>query len=72
MLSARFDQAEEVWTLAWEGGHHDHHAAHLVALAFAAGRGARCFEVPLYTGFRRVGRSFASAARSPAAGRRAN
>jgi LmbE family N-acetylglucosaminyl deacetylase len=58
LLSTRFDRADEVWTLAWEGGHHDHDAAHLVALAFAQERGARCFEVPLYTGFRRVGPLF--------------
>jgi LmbE family N-acetylglucosaminyl deacetylase len=58
LLSARFDRADEVWTLAWEGGHHDHDAAHLVALAFARERGARCFEVPLYTGFRRIGPFF--------------
>jgi LmbE family N-acetylglucosaminyl deacetylase len=58
LLSARFDRADEVWTLAWEGGHQDHDAAHLVALAFARERGARCFEVPLYTGFRRIGPFF--------------
>jgi len=57
-LSARFDRADEVWTLAWEGGHHDHDASHLVALAFAQQHGARCFEVPLYTGFRRIGPFF--------------
>lgn len=58
LLSARFDRADEVWTLAWEGGHQDHDAAHLVALAFAQQHGARCFEVPLYTGFRRIGPFF--------------
>src|SRR5258708_5499158 len=58
LLSTRFDGADEVWTLAWEGGHHDHDAAHLVALAFAVERGRRCFEVPLYTGFPRMGPFF--------------
>ncbi len=58
LLSTRFDGTDEVWTLAWEGGHHDHDAAHLVALAFAVERGRRCFEVPLYTGFRRMGPFF--------------
>ncbi len=42
--------AEEIVTLAWEGGHQDHDAAHLVALA----RGVRCLEFPLYHGFFRV------------------
>jgi LmbE family N-acetylglucosaminyl deacetylase len=39
-----------VYCLAWEGGHHDHDASHLVAIAFAARRGIldRCFEMPLY------------------------
>lgn len=42
---------DEVWTLAYEGGHQDHDAAHLVAVAFAAKRGIPCFEVPLYHGY---------------------
>ncbi len=39
-----------VYCLAWEGGHHDHDASHLVAVAFAARRDMleRCFELPLY------------------------
>lgn len=39
-----------IYCLAWEGGHHDHDASHLVAAAFAARRGllGSCFEVPLY------------------------
>lgn len=41
---------DEVVTLAWEGGHQDHDAAHLVALAFATQRGLVCREVPLYHG----------------------
>jgi len=41
-----------VYTLAWEGGHHDHDASHLVALLFALRRGigGRCREMPLYHG----------------------
>jgi len=42
--------AEEIVTLAWEGGHQDHDAAHLVALALAITRGVRCLEFPLYHG----------------------
>ncbi len=42
--------ADEVITLAWEGGHQDHDAAHLVALALAIARGVRCLEFPLYHG----------------------
>lgn len=40
----------EVVTLAWEGGHQDHDAAHLVALVFARRRGLPCLELPLYNG----------------------
>lgn len=41
-----------VYSLAWEGGHQDHDASHLVAAAFARRRGIldRCFELPLYRG----------------------
>ena len=42
----------EVLTLAWEGGHQDHDAAHLVAVAFAQKRNLRCREFPLYRGNR--------------------
>jgi hypothetical protein len=37
---------DEVVTLAWEGGHQDHDAAHLTALAL----GVPCFAFPLYNG----------------------
>jgi LmbE family N-acetylglucosaminyl deacetylase len=40
----------EVITLAWEGGHQDHDAAHLVAAAFARRREVPCLEMPLYNG----------------------
>jgi LmbE family N-acetylglucosaminyl deacetylase len=44
------EPVDEVWCLAWEGGHQDHDASHLVAVAFAARRGllGRTFELPLY------------------------
>ncbi len=51
LLESRVPEpVDEVWCLAWEGGHQDHDASHLVAVAFAAGRGVveRTFEVPLY------------------------
>lgn len=38
----------DVFCLAWEGGHQDHDASQIVAAAFAARRGARCLEMPLY------------------------
>jgi len=49
---------DEVWTLAYEGGHQDHDAAHLIALAYAARRGAPCFELPLYHGYKLPGPFF--------------
>ncbi len=51
---------DEVWCLSWEGGHHDHDASHLVALAFAERRGLadRVFEVPLYQGYKLHGPFF--------------
>jgi len=49
-LEAHVEEAGEVWTLAWEGGHQDHDAAHVIALAFARRRGLPCREVPLYNG----------------------
>lgn len=53
-LESSVEEAGEVCTLAWEGGHQDHDAAHVVALAFAGRRGVACREVPLYNGSRRV------------------
>ncbi len=44
-------EVDEVVTLAWEGGHQDHDAAHLVAAVFAERRGVPCLEMPLYNGF---------------------
>jgi len=51
---------DAVYCLAWEGGHHDHDASHLVAVAFALRRGAECFEMPLYHGHRLPGPFFRS------------
>lgn len=41
-----------IYVLAWEGGHHDHDASHLVGLAFARMRGllAQTNELMLYRG----------------------
>jgi LmbE family N-acetylglucosaminyl deacetylase len=43
-------EADEVGCLAYEGGHQDHDAAHLFAVAFARARGIDAYEVPLYNG----------------------
>ena len=51
-LESRAAHADEVWTMAWEGGHQDHDAVHVIALAFARRRGVPCREVPLYNGHR--------------------
>jgi LmbE family N-acetylglucosaminyl deacetylase len=60
---------DAVFCMAWEGGHHDHDAAHLVALAFAASRALldRCWEMPLYHGYRAPGPFFRVMAPLPAA-----
>ena len=44
------EPVDEVWCLAWEGGHPDHDASQLVAVAFAAKHGLldRIFEMPMY------------------------
>lgn len=44
------ETVDEVYCLAWEGGHQDHDASHLIAYALAAKRRAACFEMPLYHG----------------------
>lgn len=51
-LEAHAGDADEVCTLAWEGGHQDHDAAHIIALTFAQRRGLPCREVGLYNGHR--------------------
>lgn len=51
-LESSITLVDEVVTLAWEGGHQDHDAAHLVALVFANKRGVACLELPLYNGYR--------------------
>lgn len=35
---------------AWEGGHQDHDAAHLIGRRLADRTGARAWQFPLYTG----------------------
>jgi LmbE family N-acetylglucosaminyl deacetylase len=51
-LAMRERDLGEVITLAWEGGHQDHDAAHLVAVAFAQKHNLPCREFPLYRGNR--------------------
>jgi len=50
--SAIADPVHELYCLAYEGGHQDHDASHLVAVAFARRHGIldRSFEMPLYHG----------------------
>lgn len=50
--------ADELVTLAWEGGHQDHDAANLVAAVYAQKRGIRCLEMPLYNGHNAFGPFF--------------
>lgn len=57
-LRAVTDRCERVYTLAWEGGHQDHDATHLVSAAFARERGAECFELMLYRASNAVFRVF--------------
>jgi len=52
------ENADEVVTLAYEGGHQDHDAAHLVGAVFAKQRGVPCREMPLYNGNGTVGPLF--------------
>jgi LmbE family N-acetylglucosaminyl deacetylase len=61
-----------VYTLAFEGGHPDHDAAHLVALAYARRRGLlpRTWQIPAYHGHRTPGRLFRVQALLPRATRR--
>ena len=56
----RVKGVDEVYCLAWEGGHQDHDASHLVAVAFATRRGVPCFEMPVYHGRGLPGQFFRS------------
>jgi LmbE family N-acetylglucosaminyl deacetylase len=61
LLEARVPEAvDELVCLAWEGGHQDHDASHLVAAAFARRRGIldNSLELPLYQGYRMRGPFF--------------
>jgi LmbE family N-acetylglucosaminyl deacetylase len=59
------ERVDEVWCLAWEGGHQDHDASHLIAVAFARKQEAPCFELPLYHGHRMSGAFFQTLAPLP-------
>jgi LmbE family N-acetylglucosaminyl deacetylase len=65
LAGIRFDT---VFCLAWEGGHQDHDAAQLLALAFATERGIadRLWEIPAYHATRTLFRVFAPLRRRPA------
>ncbi|HEX6160414.1 MAG TPA: PIG-L family deacetylase [Thermoanaerobaculia bacterium] len=61
LLEARVPEpVDEIVTLAWEGGHHDHDATHAVAVRFAHGRGmaGKVYEMPMYHGHRLPGPLF--------------
>jgi len=49
-LRARFRAADftRIYLQAWEGGHPDHDASHLIGVRFAAGSAAQVREFPLY------------------------
>ena len=58
-----------IYTLDWEGGHHDHDAAHLVALGFARERAvADVYTYSLYNAWRRPRRFFRVTSFVPSAG----
>lgn len=46
----------KIYTLAWEGGHQDHDAVHLISLASAKKINIleNCYQIPLYTGMNTV------------------
>ncbi len=57
--AAAIPHVARLYTLDWEGGHHDHDAAHLVALAYARRRGvADVLAFSLYNAWRRPRRFF--------------
>lgn len=69
LLERRVTEAvDEVWCLAWEGGHQDHDASHLVAVAFATKHEVPCYELPLYHGHRLRGPLFQTLAPLQAGG----
>jgi len=43
-----------IYTLDWEGGHHDHDTVHAIALAYARERAVPVFAFSLYNGFARA------------------
>lgn len=47
------EPVDELVTMAWEGGHHDHDATHAVAAVFALRRGIleNTWEMPMYQGY---------------------
>jgi LmbE family N-acetylglucosaminyl deacetylase len=50
----RIPTIDRIYALDWEGGHHDHDAAHLIALAFARERSVSdVFAYSMYNGYKR-------------------
>jgi hypothetical protein len=51
-LIPKIGTPSRIYALAWEGGHQDHDAAHLITLALAKKYGVEkdCRQFPLYTG----------------------
>lgn len=51
-LADEIGELNRIYFLAWEGGHQDHDAVHLLGAALGARLGVldRCFQFPLYTG----------------------
>jgi LmbE family N-acetylglucosaminyl deacetylase len=58
LLEQRIGPVDEVVCLAWEGGHQDHDASHLIAGRFAKRRNIPAREMPLYQGYRLPGPFF--------------
>jgi len=67
--AAAIPRLRTVYGLEWEGGHHDHDAACVIAAAYAAERGVPAMTFPLYNGWRRPRGWFRVASFVPAPGR---
>jgi len=67
-LRERATGATAIYLPAWEGGHQDHDAAHLLGLAFARDIGAPAWQFPLYQGAGLPGPLFRVMAPLPANG----
>jgi len=59
---------DRVYLLAWEGGHADHDAGHLLGVALAKLKGIEAYEFSLYNSYQTVGPFFRCMTLIPAAG----